>query len=1157
MNNTSPVQSSSVLGQPLNSAIAPPSLLSTSIQGNLQTFARSSNPNSLNLSALQVSNNTSAVGNGLYAEYYDNKDFTNLKLIRIDPTVNFNWGTGSPDPSIGADTFSVRWTGQIEAKYNETYTFYTTTDDGVRLWVDNTLIVNRFVNQSAKEVSGAIALQAGKKYDIKLEYYENTVFAMSRLAWSSASQTKEIIPQSQLFTDAPLTTAIPNAANITTSGGDSYTFNVTYSDDTAINVATLDSKDILVLGPNGFNQLATLVSIDDNTNGSQRTATYKINAPDGGKWNATNNGVYTLVLQANEVSDTQGNFANTATIGNFNVNIAGVGTGLYAEYYDNKDFTNLKLTRIDPTVNFNWSTDSPDPSIGADTFSVRWTGQIEAKYNETYTFYTTTDDGVRLWIDNTLIVNRFVNQSATEVSGAIALQAGKKYDIKLEYYENMGRAVSRLAWSSASQTKEIIPKSQLYLPAVEPTISLGSSVTTVSESGQSVTINVQRTGDNLSGTSTINYTTVYVPNSQTSAEPGKDYTPVTGTLTFAPGETSKSISIDILDDSIAEFNETFSFVIDQPNGATLGPQRTLTITIEDDDRADLSFTEPIVNENDGTATVIVTRGNSSLAASVDYTTVDDKAKAGSDYTAISGKLDFAPGETTKTISIAIQDDTIGEQDEKFTLKFSNAVGVLLNQDTAIISIIDNDPGNFNKSVITGLNQPTAFDWSPDGQRMYVAQKNGIVRVIENGIVLATPFIDISLQVNNVRDRGLLGIALHPEFGKGTNKDYVYLLYTYDPPEAGTPDATDNALDDRDERGNRAAQLLRVKADPNSNYTTALDPNQPDSRVVLLGKNSTWNNIVRPNDNSTDVTKNYAPSGIINRDTGKAFTSMQDYLNNLDKVQNVEDFIATDSESHSIGTVYFGTDGSLFVSTGDGTSYNQVDPRAIRVQDINNLSGKILRIDPITGNGWSDNPFYDSSNPNSNRSKVWNYGLRNPFRFTVNKNTNIPYIGDVGWRTWEEVNIGTKGANFGWPFYEGGLNSSGNITSLPQTNYGSYPGIVSLAQSLYNSGTAKAPAYTFKHYVLNNNGSDSILVGDFYTGSTFPSIYQNTLFIANTSKGLIETLTFNNQGEVVSVKQFDSGVGIPVQLRVGPDGNLYYVDLGTSSNSGRIVKYIPL
>src|SRR6185295_1003307 len=125
----------------------------------------------------------------------------------------------------------------------------------------------------------------------------------------------------------------------------------------------------------------------------------------------------------------------------------GPGGGLTGEYYDNMDFTNLRLTRTDSTVNFDWVGGSPDPSIGADTFSVRWTGQVQANATETVTFYTTTDDGVRLWVNNVLIIDHFVDQGPTEWSGAIALQGGVRYDLRMDYYENGGGATAKLSWS--------------------------------------------------------------------------------------------------------------------------------------------------------------------------------------------------------------------------------------------------------------------------------------------------------------------------------------------------------------------------------------------------------------------------------------------------------------------------------------------------------------------------------------------------------------------------------------------------------------------------------------------------------------------------------------------------------------------------------------
>jgi beta-glucanase (GH16 family) len=140
------------------------------------------------------------------------------------------------------------------------------------------------------------------------------------------------------------------------------------------------------------------------------------------------------------------------------------GTGLRGEYFDNRDFTAPKLTRVDPTVNFNWGTGSPDPSIGADTFSVRWTGRVSPRYSETYRFYTTSDDGVRLWVNGQLLIDNWTDHGPTENSGTIALTAEAVYDIRMEFYENGGGATATLSWSSPSVSKRIIPTTRLFPP---------------------------------------------------------------------------------------------------------------------------------------------------------------------------------------------------------------------------------------------------------------------------------------------------------------------------------------------------------------------------------------------------------------------------------------------------------------------------------------------------------------------------------------------------------------------------------------------------------------------------------------------------------------------------------------------------------------------
>jgi PKD repeat protein len=152
----------------------------------------------------------------------------------------------------------------------------------------------------------------------------------------------------------------------------------------------------------------------------------------------------------------------------------GNGKGLFAEYFDNSDLSAPVLSRIDETVNFDWGTNSPDAGIGVDTFSARWSGFVLPQFTETYTFYVRTDDGVRLWVNDQLLSDYWVNQGPTEHSSTVALTAGVKTSIRMEYFENAGGAVAQLSWSSPTTAKAIIPKAQLFPPNSAP--AFGSAI---------------------------------------------------------------------------------------------------------------------------------------------------------------------------------------------------------------------------------------------------------------------------------------------------------------------------------------------------------------------------------------------------------------------------------------------------------------------------------------------------------------------------------------------------------------------------------------------------------------------------------------------------------------------------------------------------------
>ncbi len=137
------------------------------------------------------------------------------------------------------------------------------------------------------------------------------------------------------------------------------------------------------------------------------------------------------------------------------------GNGLSGAYFPRKDLTGTPVTRIDAMVDFAWNKSSPATTIPVDNFSVRWTGQVQPQFSGVTTFYALADDGVRLWVNNVLVVDRWVNISG-ETSGTISLVGGQKYLIKMEYYEKSNKATARLSWSHASQAKQVIPQLRLY-----------------------------------------------------------------------------------------------------------------------------------------------------------------------------------------------------------------------------------------------------------------------------------------------------------------------------------------------------------------------------------------------------------------------------------------------------------------------------------------------------------------------------------------------------------------------------------------------------------------------------------------------------------------------------------------------------------------------
>ena len=521
-----------------------------------------------------------------------------------------------------------------------------------------------------------------------------------------------------------------------------------------------------------------------------------------------------------------------------------------------------------------------------------------------------------------------------------------------------------------------------------------------------------------------------------------------------------------------------------------------------------------VNETDGSVAVNIVRTlGDEGSISVDYSIFSDSAEAGLDFVTSTGTVTLVDGQVESSIVVPILDDELDEGAESFIVTIDNqSVGaLLLAPRSATIEIIDdeNPTGGGGPAedpvpdidvqanvVLDGLVGTTAIDFTPDGQVMYVANFSGFVQVFADGELETDHFIDIQEQVNGTR--GLLDIAVHPDF---ENNPYIYLAYAYDPPEV----QQHTGLAGPNGAGNRASRVTRVTADAATGYKTAI----AGSEVVLLGANGTWDNFNGFVDSTVDFDE--PPAGILADGT------------------NLQDFMAFDSQSHGVDSIEFGPDGMLYVSNGDGTSYNQVDARTIRVQDVDNLSGKVLRVDPITGEGLSDNPFFNGD-VDANRSKVYQYGFRNPFRIAIDDASGQVYVGDVGWSQWEEINAGGPGDNFGWPYYEGG-----NGIAAPTIHYQD----LQAAHDFFASGETTVPAILGLQH--DTDGIDAITLGDVYTGTDLGVDYQGSLIFSRLGSGVVQAVQFQPDGQIAAIRTIATDHSFLVQLVTSPDGRLFFVD----------------
>ncbi len=409
----------------------------------------------------------------------------------------------------------------------------------------------------------------------------------------------------------------------------------------------------------------------------------------------------------------------------------------------------------------------------------------------------------------------------------------------------------------------------------------------------------------------------------------------------------------------------------------------------------------------------------------------------------------------------------------------------------------------NEAPGTTFVQPTSFAFLPDG-RMLVAEKRGMVWMVQDHVRLATPVWERTTEVMDLNDRGLLAITVDPDW---VHNHYLYLLYNVDPDT--------NGVDlDVPTFGRLARYQMNATGDTNVV--------NPASRTILFG---------------TDWTH------------GPLVALM----------------------SHSIGGLRWGADGSLFASAGDGADWTHADngglyPAAFgpgrtdpyedigayRAQDITSLCGKVLRINPHTGHGYASNPYSDGDLM-SVRSRVYAYGVRNPYRFTFRPGTGsadttagdpgVLFIGDVGWDAYEEIDVATApGRNFGWPCYEGFPAQPPYLSLHPWHNDCSSTGTSTnpagftppVAAWHHNTiGLGSPPAFT----------GNSSIGGVFYTGGSYPGIYQGRYFFGDYGGSWIRAATFDAQHQLVAIQDFASDVAGPVDFATHPvTGDVYYIAL---------------
>ena len=388
-------------------------------------------------------------------------------------------------PVSWADNYGTRMRGYFVAPQTGAYRFYIATDDDGELWLstdENPANATRIANVSgwtssrqwdkfASQRSETISLVAGNRYYIEALQKEGSGGDNIAVGVDLPDGTQaRPIPGHMLRPVDPALTS--NLAPVVNAGPDQ--------------TILLPGSAVLAGTARDDGLPANSLVVTWSKVSGPGSVTFENASVPSTRASFSAEGAYVLRLAASDTALSSSDEVQVTVIGasgGANVN------GLLAEYFIGMNLATHRFARVDSQINYEWGEGGPNTElVGNDYFSVRWTGWIEAPATETYTFTTRTDDGVRLWVNGQLLINKWIAQSPTEHSASVALQAGKRYLLVMEYYEQAGGAVAQLRWSSPSLPKQIVssdrfwvgPEDQNQAPVIQ---SIAKSSTANNHSG--------------------------------------------------------------------------------------------------------------------------------------------------------------------------------------------------------------------------------------------------------------------------------------------------------------------------------------------------------------------------------------------------------------------------------------------------------------------------------------------------------------------------------------------------------------------------------------------------------------------------------------------------------------------------------------------------